>query len=45
MLLRDPAPVKGTADVADGDLVMVAFETPTEANVVAAGTPVVTPAA
>lgn len=41
----DPAPVKGTGDVLDGLLVTVAFETPTEANVVAAGTPVVTPAA
>lgn len=45
MPLRDPAPVNGTADVLDGLLVTVAFEMPTELNVVAAGTPVVTPAA
>jgi hypothetical protein len=45
MVLRDPAPVNAMADVLDGELVMVAFETPTELNVVAAGPPVVTPPA
>ena len=46
MLFRDPAPVKAAGDVLDGaEVVIVPFETPTEANVVAAGTPVVTPAA
>jgi hypothetical protein len=45
MPLRDPAPVKATGDVDFGPLVTVALDTATELNVVAAGTPVVTPAA
>ena len=45
MPFLDPAPVNAIADVLEGLLVTVAFETPTEVKVVAAGTPVVTPAA
>jgi len=45
MLDRDAAPVKEIADVELGAEVAVPFETPTEWNVVAAGTLVVTPAA
>jgi len=44
MLLRDAAPVNGTADVPDGFPVMVAFEMPTELNVVAAAPPATPPA-
>ena len=44
MLLRDPAPVNAMGDVL-GVLVMVAFETPTELKVVAAGPLVVMPPA
>lgn len=45
MPLRDPAPVKVTADVEVDFAVAVPFETPTELRVVYAGTTVVTPAA
>jgi hypothetical protein len=45
MLDRDAAPVNATADVDEGEYVAVPLETPTEENVVAAGTAVVTPAA
>lgn len=45
MLERDAEPVKAIADVDDGALVAVPFDTATELNVVAAGTAVVTPAA
>jgi hypothetical protein len=44
ILLLDAAPVNATGEVEDG-LVAVAFDTPTEEKVVAAGTPVTTPAA
>ena len=44
MLLRDAAPVNGTAVVPAGCPVMVAFETPTELNVVAAAPPGTPPA-
>ena len=45
MPLRDPVPVNAAGDVLEGDLVMVAFERPIEAKVVAAGTLAVTPSA
>ncbi len=45
MVERDAEPVKARADVEDGALVAVPLVTPTELNVVAAGTAVVTPAA
>jgi hypothetical protein len=43
--VRDPAPVKVAGEVLDGETAMVAFETPTEVKVVAAGMAGVTPAA
>lgn len=44
ILLLEAAPVNATAEVEDGLEVTVAFDTPTEEKVVAAGTAVVTPA-